>query len=96
MKLNFIEPIEGRRGELVSGKYDDKRKPSEALMETLASNVKRRRAELGLTQEGLGEMCDFHPTFISLVERKQRNVTISTLEIIACALGVEPFELLKG
>jgi hypothetical protein len=35
----------------------------------------------GQTQGTLEEKCNFHPTFISLVERKQLNVTISTLEI---------------
>ncbi|MES9853631.1 MAG: helix-turn-helix transcriptional regulator [Candidatus Thiodiazotropha sp. L084R] len=80
---------------MASGKNDDKRKPSEKLLATLAKNVKRLREERGLTQEGLGFACDFHPTFISLVERRQRNVTISTLEIIARALDVETFELLK-
>ncbi len=80
---------------MASGKNDDKRKPSEELLATLAKNVKRLREDRKLTQEGLGEACDFHPTFISLVERRQRNVTISTLEIIARALDVETFELLK-
>ena len=80
---------------MASGKNDDKRKSSEELLATLANNVKQLREERGLTQEGLGVACDIHPTFISLVERRQRNVTISTLEIIASALGVETFELLK-
>ena len=80
---------------MASGKYDDKRKPSDKLLEILARNVKHLRVGCGLTQEALGEVCNFHPTFISLIERKKRNVTISTLEIIAGALEVEPFELLK-
>ncbi|MES9929785.1 MAG: helix-turn-helix transcriptional regulator [Candidatus Thiodiazotropha sp. 6PDIVS] len=80
---------------MASGKNDDKRKSSEELLATLANSVKQLREERGLTQEGLGVACDIHPTVISLVERRQRNVTISTLEIIASALGVETFELLK-
>ena len=49
----------------------------------------------GLSQEKLGKICNFHPTFISMIEKKQRNVTISTLEIVANALGVETYELLN-
>ncbi len=74
---------------------NEKRKPSDKLLTVLSKNVKRLRETRGLTQEALGEACDFHPTFISLIERKQRNVTISTLEIIARALGVEVYELIK-
>ena len=80
---------------MVSAKNGDKRKPSDELLAVLAKNVRQLREERGLTQEGPGEACEFHPTFISLVERKQRNVTISTVEIIATALDVKAFELLK-
>lgn len=79
-----------------SNKKDYKRKPSDKLLAVLAKNVRQLRKKRKLTQEGLGEACDFHPTFISLIERKQRNVTISTLEIIARALEVEVYELIKG
>jgi transcriptional regulator with XRE-family HTH domain len=80
---------------LVLDKKGDKRKPSDELLEALSKNVRRLRKERSMTQESLGEACDFHPTFISLVERRQRNVTISTLEIIASALEVNTYELLK-
>ena len=76
-------------------KNDEKRKPSDKLLTVLSENVKQLRESRGLTQEALGEACDFHPTFISLIERKQRNVTISTLEIIAKALSVDVYELIK-
>lgn len=72
-----------------------KRDPSDELLSMLANNVYRLRKERGLTQEELGELCDFHPTFISMVERKRRNITISILEILANALKVTPSELLE-
>ena len=78
----------------MSGKNIDKRKPSEELLVILATNIKSLRKAQGLSQERLGELCNFHPTFISLIERRQRNVTISTLEIIAKALDVETNSLL--
>lgn len=80
---------------MVLEKNADKRKPTDELLKVLANNIRRLREEQGLTQERLGEECNFHHTFISLVERKQRNVTISTLEVLAKALGVKAFELLK-
>jgi transcriptional regulator with XRE-family HTH domain len=72
----------------------EKRRPSDELLATLATNLKTLRDLRGLSQEKLGEKCGCHPTFISMVERKQRNVTISTLEVFAKALDVEVFQLL--
>jgi transcriptional regulator with XRE-family HTH domain len=80
---------------LQSKKHEDKKKPTDKLLSTLANNVIRLRKQKAMTQEGLGEACEFHSTFISMIERKQRNVTISTVEILAGALGVTPSELLQ-
>ena len=60
-------------------KNDDKRNPSDELLAILAKNVKRLRKERDFTQATFSELCGFYPTFLSMVERKQRNVTISTL-----------------
>lgn len=73
----------------------EKRKPSDKLLAVLAKNIRALRKLHGLSQEGLGEKCGCHPTFVSMVERKQRNVTISTLELFAAALGVETYQLLN-
>lgn len=79
----------------MTNRLEDKRKPSDELLAQLALNIKTLRKSKKLTQEKLGELCNFHPTFISLIERQQRNVTISTLEVIAKALEIEVYELLK-
>lgn len=81
---------------MVLEKSSDKRKPTNKLLSILSNNIKRLRKAHNLTQEGLGEKCEFHPTFISLIERRQRNVTLSTIEVIANAFDVEPYELLNG
>jgi len=39
-------------------------------------------------------MCDLHRTYIGSVEREERNVTLSTLETLANALGVDVPKLL--
>ncbi|WP_374660954.1 helix-turn-helix domain-containing protein [Inhella sp.] len=53
-----------------------------------AQNMRRIRLEKKLTQEQVAERAELHPNYISSVERAERNLTISSIEKIACALGV--------
>ena len=46
------------------------------------------------SQEELAELCGLHRTYIGSVERHERNVTLSTLEVLASTLGVTVSELL--
>lgn len=61
----------------------------------LANNLRRIRANLGLTQEALADASGLHRTFVGAVERSERNVSLDNIERLAHALGVETFELLK-
>ena len=70
------------------------RTPSDSLRATLAENIKAFRGEKGLSQEELAELCGLHRTYIGSVERQERNVTLSTLEVFSGALGVSVQELL--
>ncbi|WP_295634835.1 helix-turn-helix transcriptional regulator [Novosphingobium sp.] len=60
------------------------------LQATLAANVKRLRAALGVSQEELAERSGLHRTYIGGIERGERNITLASLERIASALGTEP------
>ncbi|RCK79461.1 MAG: Regulatory protein SptAIC [Candidatus Ozemobacter sibiricus] len=40
-------------------------------------------------------MCNLHRTYVGSVERGERNVTLSTLEVIADALGISVPTLLS-
>jgi transcriptional regulator with XRE-family HTH domain len=70
------------------------RSPSDSLRATLADNIKAFRSKKGLSQEGLAEICGLHRTYIGSVERQERNVTLSTLEVLSAALEVSVPELL--
>ena len=67
---------------------------SSELLGVLSQNMIRLRAEQGLSQEALAEMAGMHRTFISLVERQGRNITLGAVEAIATALGVDVPSLL--
>lgn len=72
------------------------RKPTEALTRTLAAKVRALRHEKGFSQEELAAHCGLHRTYIGSVERAERNVTLSTMEVLASALGVSVTDLLTA
>ena len=63
---------------------------------TLAENIKLLRKEKGLSQERLAELAELHRTYVSSVERAERNISINNIEKIANALGVDIRLLFKS
>ena len=70
------------------------RKPSNSITGILASNVVNLRKSMSMSQEQLAERSGLHRTYIGAVERRERNVTLSTLEALANALKVTVTQLL--
>ena len=58
-------------------------------------SVRRRRTELGLTQEDLAERAVLHRTYVGGIERGERNISLLNLLLIARALETEPGNLLS-
>lgn len=54
-----------------------------------ADNMKKRRKELGLSQEKLGELSNLHRTYIGGIEQYNRNPSLKSMEKIAKALRIE-------
>jgi transcriptional regulator with XRE-family HTH domain len=61
----------------------------------LARNLKRLRNAAGLSQETLADRAGLHRTYISSVERAQRNVSLENIFSLASALGCDPRELIE-
>lgn len=70
------------------------RKPSLTTTQILADNIRDFRQAKNLSQEQLADLCNLHRTYVGSVERCERNVTLSTLEVLAAALGVSVPKLL--
>ena len=52
-------------------------------------NVKKYRVLKGLSQEKLAEMTDLHRTYIGMIERAEKNITLVNIYKIARALNME-------
>ena len=71
-------------------------KKLDRLVTDLGAAIKERRQAKNLSQEALAEIADFDRTYISLLERGERNPSFTNLCRVAASLDTTPSELLKG
>ena len=64
------------------------------LLRSIAANVRRHRARLGLTQEALSEATGLASRYLQDIEAGRKNVTVDTLVRLSRALRVVPASLL--
>ncbi len=64
------------------------------LVATFAENVRAERARRSYSQEELAERAGVHRTYVGMVERCEKNVTIYNIERFADALEVSAASLL--
>lgn len=64
------------------------------IRERFGEHLRKVRLRKGISQEALGMDANLHRTFISMVERGQRNVTIATVEKLANALDCRMADLM--
>lgn len=67
---------------------------SDSILKIFGDNVQRYRKNLQLSQEKLAELADVHRTYIGMIERAEKNITLCNMEKIAKALGVDIKDLL--
>jgi transcriptional regulator with XRE-family HTH domain len=64
--------------------------------DTLAQNLRRLRAQRGISQEELADLAGLHRTYVGSVERSERNISIDNIERLAIALGIPVPDLLRS
>jgi transcriptional regulator with XRE-family HTH domain len=57
--------------------------------------LRELRTQKGLSQEQLAHDANVHRTYIGMIERAEKNITLGNIEKIAKALNVNITELLK-
>ena len=60
----------------------------------LGSLIRKRREQLGLSQEKLAEICEFDRTYISMIERGKRNPSFQNLLRLCLGLNIKISKIL--
>jgi transcriptional regulator with XRE-family HTH domain len=58
--------------------------------------VRKKRQERGLSQEDFAELVGVHRTYVGMIERAEKNITLLNIEKIAQAFGISMSELLEN
>lgn len=68
---------------------------SEILIK-FGQRIREERQKLNLSQEELAERAQVHRTYIGMIERAEKNITLANIEKIAYALGTDISSLFKN
>ena len=68
---------------------------SENILEVFGRNVQKYRKEREISQEKLAEIAGVHRTYVGMIERAEKNITLRNMEKIANALSVKIKDLLE-
>ena len=66
----------------------------EPILVLFGHNVQLARKKLEISQEKLAELAGVHRTYIGMIERAEKNITLCNIEKIAKALNVKITDLL--
>lgn len=68
---------------------------SDDIKAFFGKKVREQRLSQGLSQERLAERAGLHRTYIGMIERAERNITLTNIEKIALALRIDIDELFR-
>lgn len=69
--------------------------PDRELLLKFGRRIRRLRTARGLTQEQLAELTGFHRTYIGMIERGERNLSLTNIATFAETLELSISELLN-
>lgn len=65
------------------------------ILDVFARNLQEYRKAKGLSQEQLAAKAGAHRTYVGMMERSEKNVTLLSMEKMARALDIDITDLLK-
>jgi transcriptional regulator with XRE-family HTH domain len=69
---------------------------SKTTLEKFGGRVREERLKLGLSQEALAARAGVHRTYIGMIERAEKNITLENIEKIAKALNISIADFFKS
>jgi transcriptional regulator with XRE-family HTH domain len=60
----------------------------------LGEKIRAERMRKGISQEQLGEIAKVHRTYVGMIERGEKNITLQNLVKFAKALGLQVRDLI--
>ena len=93
-KMLHIVCCKLRMLKLVLQSIINKKLKKEILIQ-FGKNVRTLRLQQGLSQEQLAFKASLHRTYIGMIERAERNITLVNIEKLANALNISISELLN-
>lgn len=58
--------------------------------------LRAQRIRANFSQEDLAARCGLHRTYVSSIERGERNVSLVNIVLLATALGIQPHVFFDG
>jgi transcriptional regulator with XRE-family HTH domain len=68
---------------------------SRDILQKFGQRVREERNKLGLSQEELASRADVHRTYIGMIERAEKNITLENIEKICKALNLSLSKFFK-
>lgn len=65
------------------------------VLKKFGEKVKKERLKQKLSQEDLAKKAGVHRTYIGMIERAEKNITLINVEKVAGGLGIEVSEIFK-
>ena len=68
---------------------------SKTILQKFGNKIREERHKLGLSQEELASRAGVHRTYIGMIERAEKNITLENIEKIAFALKITLPDIFK-
>lgn len=67
-----------------------------SILVKFGKKIREVRVNKGLSQEALADIANVHRTYIGMVERAEKNITLLNIQKLAKALKIDIRELFDG